>query len=75
MIFTLGLTLPVLNTVHVYKAKDKLIKNHCKNYEAQETQAIFAHGGSFYPVLSFKKYISHLNLKNEFLFQRPRRSF
>lgn len=60
---------------YVYKAKDELTKNHRENDEAQETQAMFAIGGPFCPVLAFEKYVSHLNPKNEYLFQRPSRSF
>ena len=34
---------------------------------------MFETGGPLCPVLSFEKYVSHLNPNNEFFFQRPKR--
>ena len=60
-------------TKYVSKVKDELTKNRREIDEAQETQVMFATGGLLCPVLSFEKYVSHLNPKNEFFFQRPKR--
>ena len=35
---------------------------------------MFETGGPFCPVLSFEKYVSRLNPKNEYLFQRPKKA-
>ena len=59
---------------YVCKVKDELTKNHRENDEAQETQTMFETGGPLYPVRSFEKYLSHLNPKNVFLFQRPKKA-
>ena len=53
--------------------KDELTKNRRENDEAQESQTMFETGEPFSPVLSFEKYDTRLNLKNEFLFQRPKK--
>ena len=53
--------------------KDELTKNRRETDEAQEKQVMFATGGPLCPVLSFEQYVSHLNPKNEFFFQRPKR--
>ena len=58
---------------YVCKVKDKLTKNRRETDKAQETQVMFATGGPLCPVLSFEQYMSHLNPKNEFFFQRPKR--
>ena len=58
----------------VCKVKDELTKNRRENDEAQESQTMFETGGPFCPVLSFEKYICHLNPKNEYLFQRPKKA-
>ena len=58
---------------YVCKVKDELTKNRRETDEAQETQVMFATGGPLCPVLSFEQYVSHLNPKNEFFFQRPKR--
>ena len=54
--------------------KDELTKNRRENDEAQESQTMFETGGPFCPVLSFEKYVSRLNPKNEYLFQRPKKA-
>ena len=53
--------------------KDELTKNRRETDEAQETQVMLATGGPLCPVLSFEQYVSHLNPKNEFFFQQPKR--
>ena len=53
--------------------RDELTKNRRETDEAHETQVMFATGRPLCPVLSFEQYVSHLNPKNEFLFQRPKR--
>ena len=58
---------------YVCKVKDELTKNRRETDEAQETQDMFATGGLLCPVLSFEQYVSHLNPKNEFFFQRLKR--
>jgi len=58
---------------YVCKVKDELTKNRRENDEAQESQTMFETGGPFCPVLSFEKYVTRLNPKNEFLFQRPKK--
>lgn len=58
----------------VCKVKDELTKNRRENDEAQESQTMFETGGPFCPVLSFEKYVSRLNPKNEYLFQRPKKA-
>ena len=58
---------------YVWKVKDELTKNRRENDEAQESQTMFETGGPFCPVLSFEKYVTRLNPKNEFLFQRPKK--
>jgi hypothetical protein len=59
---------------YVEKIKDELTKNRRETDEAQETQTMFETRNSVCPVLSFEKYISHLNPQNEYLFQRPKRA-
>lgn len=56
------------------KVKDDLTKNYCENDEAQEEQAMCETTGPFCPVLSFEKYVSHLNPKSPYLFQRSKKS-
>jgi len=58
----------------VCKVKEELTKNRRENDEAQESQTMFETGGPFCPVLSFEKYLSRLNPKNEYLFQRPKKA-
>jgi hypothetical protein len=58
-----------LGVKYVEKVKDKLTKNRRETDEAQETQTMFETRNSVCPVLSFEKYISHLNQQNEYLFQ------
>ena len=60
-------------TKYVSKVKDELTKNRRETDEALETQVMFAAGGPLCPVLSFEKYVSHLNPNNEFFLQRPKR--
>ena len=48
-------------TKYVSKVNDELTKNRRETDEAQETQVTFATASPFCPVLSFEKYISHLN--------------
>ncbi len=59
---------------YVCKVKDELTKNRRENDEAQESQTMFETGGPLCPVLSFEKYVSRLNPKNEFLFQRHKKA-
>ena len=59
---------------YVCKVKDELTKNRRENDEAQETQTMFETGGGLCPVRSFEKYLCHLNPKNVFLFQRPKKA-
>ena len=58
----------------VCKVKDELRKNRQENDKAQESETMFQTGRPFCPVLSFEKYISPLNPKNEYLFQRPKKA-
>ena len=55
------------------KVRDELTKNHREDDEAEEGGVMYATGGVWCPVASFEKYLQHLNPKNEFLFQRPRK--
>lgn len=55
---------------YVDKINDELTKNHRENDEAQEKQAMFETVEPMCPVMSFEKYVFHLNPKNPYLFQR-----
>ena len=57
----------------VSKVRDELTKNHREEYEAEEGGVIYATEGVWCPAASYEKYVQHLNLKNEFLFQRPKK--
>ena len=59
---------------YVEKVKDELTKNRRETDEAQETQTMFETRDPVCPVLSFAKYVSHLNPQNEYLFQRTKRA-
>ena len=50
-----------------------LIKNLREDDEAEEGGVMYATEGVWYTVASFEKYLQHLNPKNEFLFQRPKK--
>ena len=52
-------------TKYVSKVKDELIKNRGSG----NTNYV----GPLRPVLSFEKYVSHLNPNNDFFYQRPKR--
>ena len=56
------------------KVRVELIKNHREDVEAEpEGGVMFATRDVWCPVPSFEKYLQHLNPKNEFLFQRPKK--
>ena len=57
----------------VSKVCDELTKNHREDNEAEEGGIMYATDGVWCPVASFEKYLQHLNPKNEFLFQRPKK--
>ena len=57
----------------VSKIVDELTKNHREDDEAEEGGIMCAVGGPFCPVVSFEKYLHHLNPENQFLFQRPKK--
>ena len=57
----------------VVKKTGELSKNHrVHDVQAEEGGMMMANNGSFCPVFSFEKYLTHLNPCNEFLFQRPK---
>ena len=54
--------------------RDELLtKNHREDDEAEEGGVMYATEGVWYTVASFEKYLQHLNPKNEFPFQRPKK--
>ena len=54
--------------------RDELLtKNHREDDEAEEGGVMYATKGVWYTVAPFEKYLQHLNPKNEFLFQRPKK--
>ena len=54
--------------------RDELLtKNHREDDEAEEGGVMYATEGVWCTVASFEKYLQHLNPKNEFLFQRPKK--
>ena len=55
------------------KVKEELTKNRREADEAQETKTMFETRNAVCLVLSFEKYISHLNPRNKYHFQRPKR--
>ena len=57
----------------VSKVRDELTKTHREDDEAEEGGVMYATEGVWCPVASFEKYLQHLNPKNEFLFQRPKK--
>ena len=58
----------------VVKTTDELTKNHRENDEAEDGGIMMSNEGSFCPVPSFEKYLSHLNPANDYLFQRPKKT-
>ena len=50
-----------------------LIKNLREDDEAEEGGVMYATEGVWCPIASFEKYLQHLNPKNEFLLQRPKK--
>ena len=57
----------------VSKVRHELTKNNREHDEAEEGGVMYATEGVWCPVASFEKYLQHLNPKNEFLFQRPKK--
>ena len=58
----------------VTKVRDEITKNHREDDEAEEGGVMYAQTeGVWCPVASFEKCLEHLNPKNEFLFQRPKK--
>ena len=58
---------------YVTKSGDKLTKNRREDDEGFEFGMMFEKLGPQSPVASLELYIKHLNPKNEFLFQRPKK--
>ena len=54
------------------KTTDELTKNHRENDEPEDGGVKMLNDSPLCPVASFRKYISHLNPENEYLFQRPK---
>ena len=44
-----------------------------ENDSLEERGSMYETGAPFCPVAYFEKYLTHLNPKNEFLFQRPKK--
>ena len=59
---------------YVCKTTDELTKNRRENNEGFEGGVMFEKPGPHCPVVSFERYIQHLNPSNEFLFQRPKKN-
>ena len=55
------------------KSGDELTKNRREDDEGFEGGIMFEKPGCQCPVASLELYIKHLNPKNEFLFQRPKK--
>ena len=58
---------------YVTKISDELTKNHRVDDKPEEGGSMYETGGPYCPVASFEQYLGHLNPKNEFLFQRPKK--
>ena len=58
---------------YVTKSSDELTKNRREDDEGFEGGMMFEKLGPQCPVASLELYIKHLNTKNEFLFQRPKK--
>ena len=58
---------------YVTKSGDELTKNRREDDEGFEGGMMFEKPGPQCPVASLELYIKHLNPKNEFLFQRPKK--
>ena len=58
---------------YIEKDIDELTKNHRENDEIEDAGIIAAKNDELCPVKSYEKYISKLNPKVEFLFQRPKK--
>ena len=53
--------------------RDELTKNHRENDEAEEEGVMYATECAWCPAAAFEKYLQHLNPKNEFVFERPKK--
>ena len=51
----------------------ELTKNHCVNAEEEDGGIVTERNDELCPVKSFEKYISKLNPKVNYIFQRPKR--
>lgn len=60
---------------YVRNTTDELTKNRRQDDKGLERGTILGKTGPHCSMASFEKYFQHLNLKNEFLFQRPKRNF
>ena len=59
---------------YVTKSGDELTKNRREDDDGFEGGMVFKKPGPQCPVASLELYIKHLNPKNEFLFQRPKKA-